>query len=107
MKVLLLLPYILYIQADSHAAPAPTPEPEPEPAPDTAITMEGDTAILDWAKCCDCEENPVKPMGKPCEVTITTAHKLKLKYSNSKYHHNIIQVPSQADFDTCKVPESE
>merc|ERR1711985_110063 len=51
--------------------------------------------------------NPVKPMGKPCEVTITTAHKLKLKYTNSKWAHNILQVQSKADFDTCKIPESE
>jgi len=74
---------------------------------ETAITMEGDTVILDWAKCCDCEENPVKPMGQPCEVTITTAHKLNLKYTDSKWKHNIIEVPSKADFDTCVIPDSK
>merc|ERR1711904_768103 len=74
---------------------------------ETAITMDGDTVILDWAKCCDCEENPVKPMGQPCEVTITTAHKLNLKYTNSQWKHNIIQVPSKADFDTCKMYDSK
>eukprot|EP00747_Dinoflagellata_sp_TGD_P033945 gnl/TRDRNA2_/TRDRNA2_136944_c0_seq1.p1 gnl/TRDRNA2_/TRDRNA2_136944_c0~~gnl/TRDRNA2_/TRDRNA2_136944_c0_seq1.p1 ORF type:complete len:183 (+),score=22.02 gnl/TRDRNA2_/TRDRNA2_136944_c0_seq1:41-550(+) len=67
--------------------------------------MDGDTAIVNWAKCCDCETKPIKPAGKPCEVSITTAHKLKLKFTDSMWPHNVIQVPSKADFDTCKIPD--
>jgi len=73
----------------------------------TETTTEGDTVTLDWAKCCDCEDTLVKPKGKPCEVTITTAHKLRLKYTDSKWKHNIIEVPSQADFDTCTIPSDK
>jgi len=86
-------------QAVAHAAaPAKT---------ETEVTMDGDTVILDWAKCCDCEENPVKPVGEPCKVTITTAHKLKVFYNNSKWAHNLIEVPSKSDFDTCVIPDGK
>mmetsp|Transcript_17321 Transcript_17321/g.30823 ORF Transcript_17321/g.30823 Transcript_17321/m.30823 type:complete len:166 (+) Transcript_17321:161-658(+) len=68
--------------------------------------MDGDTVILDWAKCCDCEAAQVKPKGQPCEVAITTAHTLKLKYDNSQWRHNIIEIGSKADFDVCEIPNS-
>eukprot|EP00747_Dinoflagellata_sp_TGD_P088437 gnl/TRDRNA2_/TRDRNA2_164001_c0_seq1.p1 gnl/TRDRNA2_/TRDRNA2_164001_c0~~gnl/TRDRNA2_/TRDRNA2_164001_c0_seq1.p1 ORF type:complete len:198 (+),score=38.52 gnl/TRDRNA2_/TRDRNA2_164001_c0_seq1:78-671(+) len=70
----------------------------------TKYTMDGRTIILDWSKCCDCETEPVKPMGKPCEITMTTAQTLKLKYSGSAYPHNLLQLPSKSSFDTCELP---
>merc|ERR1712054_327392 len=67
---------------------------------------DGSVVTLDWAKCCDCESTQVKPVGQPCEVHITTAHSLKLLYTESQWFHNMIEVASENDFDTCVIPEN-
>lgn len=72
-------------------------------------TTAGNVVTLDWAKCCDCEEagGLVKTKGKTCEVEITTAHSLRIKYSGATYMHNIIEVPTQADWNSCTIPTTK
>lgn len=74
----------------------------------TTVTTDGNVVTLDWAKCCDCEPSngTVKTTGHPCVVALTTAHTLRLHYGagSTSWAHNVIEVASENDMETCQIP---
>ena len=67
----------------------------------TVVEREGDVVTLDWAKCCDCEDDLVKPAGMPCKVTLLAGETLRLRYESSAYAHNVFELPNKDAFDQC------
>jgi hypothetical protein len=68
----------------------------------------GHVVTMDWSKCCDCEQNPdledlglLKPVGEPCAIEIYRDQSLRLLFESSTYMHNLFEVASQEDLDTC------
>lgn len=64
------------------------------------------SVTMDWARCCDCHDEPTKAAGTPCEVTLLAGETLRLRYESSLYAHNVFQVPDEDAFDKCLMDDA-
>merc|ERR1719161_3034421 len=84
----------------------PTPAPTPTPTPSTRYEREDGVVTLDWSKCCDSEDDPIRPPGTPCEISLIAGDMLILSWDSVK-RHNIFSVPDESAFDDCYIEEAE